>query len=64
MAKTFIGIRMERDLADELHAVAALTGSTQTDLVAKALRPHLAKIIRQRHLTELVAAAVKARQRA
>lgn len=53
-ASKLTGLRFPPDLLADLKAVSAVTGETVTDLAVNALRPALAKIIRDRKLGTLI----------
>jgi hypothetical protein len=54
---------MPEDLVQQFMAVSTVTRIPQAELVVEALRPYLAKIIRQRKIGDLVGALVAARRR-
>ena len=62
MSRTPIAARLDADLVERLRVVAALTGTSQTDILETALTEHLAKIINRRHLADLVEQAKATRR--
>jgi len=56
-------MRLPMETLQHLQALSALTGESQSDLVARALCPYMDKEIKRRGITKLVDAAVKARDK-